>query len=60
MTDLTPITFTETAIDRIAAHEGRIAVFVNPEGRMDAGARRVNKLTRGRSPGWWKARSSPS
>ncbi|QFT59782.1 Cytosol aminopeptidase [Sulfitobacter sp. THAF37] len=47
MTDLTPITFTETAIDRIAAHEGRIAVFVNPEGRMDAGARRVNKLTRG-------------
>lgn len=47
MTDLTPITFIETDIEQIATHEGRIAVFVSPEGRLDAGARRVNKLMRG-------------
>ncbi len=47
MTDLTPITFAETDIDRIAGHSGRIAVFLEPEGRLDAGARRVNRLTKG-------------
>ncbi|KIN64878.1 putative cytosol aminopeptidase [Sulfitobacter noctilucicola] len=47
MTALTPFEFAETDIDAIAGHKGRIAVFVDPEGRLDAGARRVNKLTRG-------------
>lgn len=47
MTDLTPITFFETDIDQIATHAGRIAVLVDGEGRLDAGARRVNKLMRG-------------
>ena len=47
MTPLTPISFVETDIDQIAEFQGRIAVIVDPEGRMDAGARRVNKLTRG-------------
>ncbi|MFT6674414.1 MAG: leucyl aminopeptidase [Sulfitobacter sp.] len=47
MTQLTPITFEETQIDQIAGHAGRIAVFVDPDGRLDAGARRVNKLMRG-------------
>ena len=47
MTDLTPITFAETNIDRIAGHSGRVAVFLEPEGRLDAGARRVNRLTKG-------------
>jgi len=47
MTDLTPITFAETDIDRIAGHAGRLAVFLEPSGRLDAGARRVNKLTKG-------------
>ena len=47
MTTLTPITFETTEIDQIAEHQGRIAVFVDPEGRLDAGARRVNKLMRG-------------
>jgi len=47
MTDLTPITFVETDIEQIAAHQGRIAVFVDPEGRLDAGARRVNRLAKG-------------
>ena len=43
MTDLTPITFAETDIDRIAGHTGRIAVLIDSDGRLDAGARRVNK-----------------
>ena len=47
MTDLTPITFAETDIDRIAGHSGRVAVFLEPEGRLDADARRVNRLTKG-------------
>ncbi len=47
MTELTPITFAETDIDHIAEHAGRIAVFIDPQGRLDAGARRINRLTRG-------------
>ncbi len=47
MTQLTSISFAETDIDQIAGHAGRIAVLVDPEGRLDAGARRVNKLMRG-------------
>jgi len=47
MTDLTPITFADTDIDRIAGHAGRLAVFLEPSGRLDAGARRINKLTKG-------------
>ncbi len=47
MTALTPITFDTTDIDKIAVQTGRVAVFVDPDGRLDAGARRVNKLTRG-------------
>jgi leucyl aminopeptidase len=33
--------------DAIAGLEGRVALFVDPEGRLDALARRVNRLTRG-------------
>ncbi|NUH64386.1 leucyl aminopeptidase [Sulfitobacter sp. S0837] len=47
MTDLTPITFSETDIDQIAGHAGRLAVFLEPSGRLDVGARRINKLTKG-------------
>jgi leucyl aminopeptidase len=47
MTDLTPISFSETDIDAIAGFNGRIAVVVDPEGRLGAGARRVDRLTRG-------------
>lgn len=47
MTPLTPISFAATDIDQIATQEGRVAIFVAPEGPLDAGARRVNKLTRG-------------
>jgi leucyl aminopeptidase len=33
--------------DRLAEVEGRLAVFVDPEGKMDPLARRVNRATRG-------------
>ena len=47
MTQLTPITIHETDIDVIAESVGRVAVFADHEGKMDTGARRVNKLMRG-------------
>ena len=47
MTDVTAIRFSETDIDRIAGHEGRIAVIADPEGKLDKAGRRVNRLTRG-------------
>ena len=47
MTSLTPISFAQTDSDQIAGFAGRIALVVDPEGRLNAGARRVNKLTRG-------------
>ena len=47
MTDLTPIEFCANDIDQIAAHPGRVVVLATVDGRLDAGARRVNKLTRG-------------
>jgi hypothetical protein len=40
-------TFEAADPDRIAEIEGRIAVFLQPEGKMDPLARRVNRLTRG-------------
>jgi leucyl aminopeptidase len=47
MSTLTPITFTETDLEAIANHEGRVAVFVDGEGKLDQAARRVNRLTKG-------------
>ncbi|MEM9969187.1 MAG: leucyl aminopeptidase [Pseudomonadota bacterium] len=47
MTALTPLHFMETDLEALAKHEGRVAIFIDPEGRMDAGARRVNRLMRG-------------
>ena len=39
--------FKETSLDDIAAAPGRVVVLVPEDGRLDLGARRVNKLTRG-------------
>ena len=39
--------YCETDIDEIATFEGRVAVFVDGEGKLDRAARRVNRLTRG-------------
>ena len=47
MTQITPLSFAATDIEQIAGFDGRIAVFMDPTGRMDAGTRRVNKLARG-------------
>ncbi|KIC48930.1 leucyl aminopeptidase [Tateyamaria sp. ANG-S1] len=47
MTDLTPVTFTATDLDAIAGHEGRVAVIVTPDGKLEQSARRANRLTKG-------------
>ncbi|MEL6563775.1 MAG: leucyl aminopeptidase [Pseudomonadota bacterium] len=46
-TTLTPVTFTATDLDAIGSAPGRVAVVVDPEGRMGQSARRVNRLTKG-------------
>jgi leucyl aminopeptidase len=40
------IRFAETALDQIATLTGKIAVFVDMEGRMDPAGRKLNSLTR--------------
>ncbi|MEL6608998.1 MAG: leucyl aminopeptidase [Pseudomonadota bacterium] len=39
--------FIETNLDDIADHTGQVAVFVEPTGKLDQTARRVNRLTKG-------------
>ena len=41
------MTFTETDIDQIAGHTGRVAVTVGADGKLNPSARRINKLTKG-------------
>ncbi|MBR9841855.1 MAG: leucyl aminopeptidase [Rhodobacteraceae bacterium] len=41
------ITFTEVETSTIADVEGRVAIIVDPEGRLDVAARRINRLTKG-------------
>jgi len=47
MTTLASVNFTETDLDAIATAEGRVAVFVTPDGKLDQAGRRVNRLTKG-------------
>ncbi|MEP1941801.1 MAG: leucyl aminopeptidase, partial [Sulfitobacter sp.] len=47
MSTLTPISFAATDLDAVAAQTGRVAVFIDAEGKLDPGARRVNRLTKG-------------
>ena len=47
MTTPVPITFADPDLDQIATAEGRVAVFVTADGKLDLGARRVNRLTKG-------------
>ncbi|SEI45109.1 leucyl aminopeptidase [Cribrihabitans marinus] len=42
-----PIRFQPTDLDAIATAEGRVAVIVTPDGKLDPGARRANRLTKG-------------
>ena len=46
-TTLTPVSFAATDLDAIAQATGRVAIVVDPEGRMGQSARRVNRLTKG-------------
>ncbi|WP_306154350.1 leucyl aminopeptidase [Roseovarius sp. MMSF_3281] len=47
MTTPVAVTFKETDNDSIAEAEGRVAVIVTPDGKLDMSARRVNRLTKG-------------
>ncbi len=47
MTELREISFVPVDLDSLAQAEGRVAVCVPSDGKMSAGARRLNRLTRG-------------
>jgi leucyl aminopeptidase len=47
MTTLTPISFSETDIERLGGHDGRVAILVDETGRLDVAGRRVNRLSKG-------------
>ncbi len=47
MTTPVSVTFHAADIDQIAKAEGRVAVVVTPDGKLDTAARRVNRLTKG-------------
>lgn len=47
MTTLTAVSFSETDIDRLAEHPGRIGLIVDAAGRLDVAGRRVNRLSKG-------------
>ncbi len=46
MTSLTPINFAETNLDAIAGAEGKLAILVTPDGKLDNAGRRVNRLVK--------------
>ncbi|MBO9449377.1 leucyl aminopeptidase [Tropicibacter sp. R16_0] len=47
MSSLTEIRFQPVDLDTIATAEGRVAIILPPEGKMDPAARRANRLTKG-------------
>ncbi|MBN2905854.1 MAG: leucyl aminopeptidase [Rhodobacteraceae bacterium] len=47
MTTPVALTFAETDLDAIGGATGRVAVFVDGDGKLDPAGRRVNRLTRG-------------
>ena len=46
MTTPAEIQFRDVDLDAVAEAPGKVAVFVGPDGKLDAGARKVNTLTR--------------
>ncbi|WP_338548363.1 leucyl aminopeptidase [Roseovarius phycicola] len=62
MTQPVSIEFSELDLEAIASFEGRVAVVIPASGKMDAGARRVNRLTKNalkrllESEAWEKAK----
>ncbi|WP_164658674.1 leucyl aminopeptidase [Tropicibacter sp. Alg240-R139] len=47
MSSLTDIRFQPVDLDTIATTEGRVAIIIPPEGKMDPAVRRANRLTKG-------------
>lgn len=47
MTNLIATSFTAVDLDALAGFEGRVAVVVASDGKLDAGARRINRLSKG-------------
>ena len=47
MSNLITTSFSDVDLDAIAGFEGRVALVVASDGKLDAGARRVNRLTKG-------------
>jgi len=46
MSDPIQIQFKETALEDMASREGVIAIFADEDGKLDAGARKINTLSR--------------
>jgi leucyl aminopeptidase len=47
MAELRALTFAPVDLDALATAQGRIAVFITPDLKLSAGARRINRLTKG-------------
>ena len=47
MTRPTPFRFEPTDLDSIAGAEGRVAILVTPDGKLDPAGRRANRLSKG-------------
>ena len=47
MTAPHPVKFQPTDLEQINAAQGRVAVIITPDGKLDVAARRINRLTRG-------------
>ncbi|WP_299631148.1 leucyl aminopeptidase [uncultured Roseobacter sp.] len=47
MTTLTAVTYSETDIERLSDHAGRIGLIVDEAGKLDVAGRRVNRLSKG-------------
>ncbi|MCI5111137.1 MAG: leucyl aminopeptidase [Marivita sp.] len=47
MAELRALTFVPVDLESLATAEGRIAVFITPDLKLSAGARRLNRLTKG-------------
>ena len=47
MTATPTLTATALDLDTLATVTGRVAIFATPDGKLDTGARRINRLTKG-------------
>ena len=63
MTDIVQIQFKPMALDGVAQITGKLALLIDPDGKLDPAARRINGLTRKTidrilaGPGWTKAKT---